>query len=579
MQRTPMMLLAGLLSLSVGALGCGPKKPTDGSLISGKVKTPEYFRYIPADTPYVLANMAPMPYDQLDWDVYGTSSQSLTTLRQTLDKEMSKSDASSRIGRVTMALVHEFDGNMNKKGLEARGLTLAGHTAIYGIGPFPVMRLGLADGAKFEAMVARVEQKSGVVIPKKTLKGISYREYRRDDAVIAMAVTDREVIVGMTHEKYADEFLQYAFGLKKPAKSMYEDNKIRAMLGKHGWAPYGAGYVDIEQIVNVLSGKETGTMMAQILKGAGAPLPPVDEVCRAEYAQIASTMPRLVFGYKDLTRNSFAFETGLELTGEPLKIGQQIQAPVPGYEPKEADKALATFGLGINAEQVVNVLTQKAVDIQANPYKCKNLQEINRSIAQAGQSTSNLPPLAQSLRGALLELRDLDIDVQNQKVVRLQAMALVRTTDPKGLFDLLKSLAPPLANASLSPDTPPVTLPYPPTVQAAFTDIPAPQIAMGKDSLGVSVGEGMLELMRARFKAPGSVKAIQVYGYDLHRIVELIRRRIGDLPDEEAQRIIQQLTASYDMFGPTQVKMGFTDKGVMVNMHAVIRGKKKAASK
>lgn len=576
MRRTPLMLLAGLLTLSVGAMGCGPKKPTDGSLISGKVKTPEYFRYIPADTPYVVANMAPLPYDQLDWDVFSTSSQSLATLRQTIDKDLAKSNDNSRAARVVQALLHELDGNMSKQGLEARGITLAGHTAIYGIGPFPVMRVGLSDGAKFEAFVGRVEQKSGVVIPKKTLGGVSYREYRRDDVVLAMAVTDREAIVGLTHEKYSSEFLQYAFGLKKPAKSMYEDNRLRAMLGKHGWAPYSAGYLDIEQIVNVLSGKETNTMTAQILKASGAPVPPVDDVCRAEYAQIASTMPRLVFGYKDLTRNSFTFEAGVELTGEPLKIGQQIQAPVPGYDPKDADKALVTFGLGINAEQVVNVLTQKAVDIQAKPYQCKNLQQLNKTIAEAGQNTSNLPPLAQSLRGALLELRDLDVDIQNKKVVRLQAMALVRTTDPKGLFDLIKNMAPPLQNAALSPDTPPVTLPYPAAAQQTFADIPAPQIAMGKDSLGISIGEGMLELMRARFKSPGSIKAIQVYGYDINRIVELVRRRLGDMPDEEVQRIIQQLGASYEMFGPTQVRMGFTEQGMMMNMHAIIRGKKAA---
>ena len=53
------------------------------------------------------------------------------------------------------AVLTEMDGKLNRPGLESMGFDLQSDKVIYGMGAFPVIRLGLSDAAALRATILR----------------------------------------------------------------------------------------------------------------------------------------------------------------------------------------------------------------------------------------------------------------------------------------------------------------------------------------------------------------------------------------------------------------------------------------
>ena len=54
------------------------------------------------------------------------------------------------------ALLDEFEGKLNREGLESLGWDPQSSNVIYGVGAFPVARMGLSDAATLRATILRV---------------------------------------------------------------------------------------------------------------------------------------------------------------------------------------------------------------------------------------------------------------------------------------------------------------------------------------------------------------------------------------------------------------------------------------
>ncbi len=116
---------------------------------------------MPADTPYVFANVEPMPQAVVDeyadmmkqmWpSMFGTYSRLLDEARDLTDEQR----------KVARAILDEVKALAEKGSGADAGFTSAAHFATYGVGLIPVVRWELADPQKLRDTVARVEGKAG----------------------------------------------------------------------------------------------------------------------------------------------------------------------------------------------------------------------------------------------------------------------------------------------------------------------------------------------------------------------------------------------------------------------------------
>jgi hypothetical protein len=86
---------------------------------------------------------------------------------------------------------------------------------------------------------------------------------------------------------------------------------------------------------------------------------------------------------------------------------------------------------------------------------------------------------------------DLEMDQAQMKPTDVDALALIQTTDPAGLFSQLQMYVPQLQGAAVKIDGVPVALP--PLPDAAFVQVP--HVAMEADTLAASAGVGMQDEM------------------------------------------------------------------------------------
>ena len=401
-----------VLALTAGSIGCKTTGAKDDSLITKQLKIPAHFRHIPADSPYVMADIEPFPYDELDWQFIESYSSVISELRDQLASEArsNPSEMEDPGVKLMLAVLDELDGNMSAEGLKTLGVATQGHISIYGIGAFPIYRMELADSAKFEAMVARVEAKVGEAIPKATRGPHTFRQLTSEELVIPIIITDTELIMGATHAAFADTFIDYMTGDKLPERSLYQDNALLQMMRKHSFKPYVAGYFDISRFVSVITGSDRTSLLAQSLATTGLEPPDMDASCRLEYDRLAAAAPRLITGYSAITRTTVDATFGLEMNSPLAARLAGARGSIPGYNSGQRNSSLFAYGIGLDLEALVAVLRGEAKDLADSPFQCPDLLDINDAAATFNSVAQQIPTFISTMLGADVSLIGLDFD-------------------------------------------------------------------------------------------------------------------------------------------------------------------------
>jgi len=163
------LLAIGTVSLLMVA-ACG--KSEDAVEVAIEKTDSTLFDYVPADTPYLAGNLQPIPDDVIEVflqrfePVLASVQDELTNARQTLENE----DGS----RLISAILQEFDGNLSRQGMESLGFDLRAHKVVYGMGVFPVIRIGLSDADALRATIQRVLANAEIDAPELEHQGVSY---------------------------------------------------------------------------------------------------------------------------------------------------------------------------------------------------------------------------------------------------------------------------------------------------------------------------------------------------------------------------------------------------------------------
>ena len=132
--------------------------------------------FVPADTPYVVANLDVLDEGTRKALLVQTNAQlpsQLVQLKSAAD-DMAEKDPDT--ARLLKAVIAELDGKTIEQFAQNAGLNIKGRSAFYGLGLSPVIRFELVDAKAFDAFVGRLETAYGKPFDTATVGGQSYRK-------------------------------------------------------------------------------------------------------------------------------------------------------------------------------------------------------------------------------------------------------------------------------------------------------------------------------------------------------------------------------------------------------------------
>lgn len=555
-----------LLVMLAATTGCRNKQQRPDKLTDG-LSIPEHFKYIPADSPYVMADIKAFPYDKYNWQWMDGYQKMVSGLRQSMQESMPE-DAQyvSKDQLLAMAVLEEMDGRMSKEGLAELGIATNAHIALYGLGVFPAFRMELSDSAKFEAMIARIESRVGESLPVKQYDKWKVRYIQDDDVFIPIIVTENELLMGVSSASFEQEFLGYLTGKTPVEKSLFKENKLLSMQKKYNMLPYISGYVSTQGTVNVLTGMDKTSMLARSFASIvdAEDIPQLSDVCKAEYQQLSKEVPRFVFGYTNLGKNSVTALSGVEVnSGLPERL-MAAKAPIPGHGNELQKNALLSMGLGVDLAKFIEVLREEAQRIGQNPYKCEELDWMNESAEKFYFNAQQVPPFVRSIQGLSFVLSDLGIS--DNQIKKIQMVAVLHSSNPQELWS---SVQPFIENITQTPivltaNGQAVSVPLPQQVTMTMPDLPVPMLSMTKIALGLAMGPGMSDVMASQMKASAkdALTPIFTFGYDIGRFYEVFNTAMPGIFNSDPS-----MAASMEMYktmGPTMMKFDVQKGGFFV---------------
>lgn len=574
MKYIRLITLSFLTLLALGACDGGGDTADTSSLTSGN----DLLSYVPTDTPYVAANLVPIPANVIDTylgrmqPVLDTLQSQLTTTLQELESSPASSDYPD--ARLVQALLMELDGKLSRSGLESLGFDLGSNRVLYGVSAFPVVRLGLSDAQALRETILRILDNGQVSAPERDFRGVSYWRMSDDDdddipAGIYVSILDDHLAIGLFPMFAETEFLPAFLGLDRPTGS-----DARARLEKlnkaHDYTGYGSGILDVRMLVDQFLSPDT--IMGQTLAASGA-LDPADLApeCVAEIHGIIANTPLLTLGIRELDESTLSTQYRVET---PATLASQLLglvSKIPAADPM-SDR-LVEFAFGMRFGPVRDFLQEKATAIQNDPYQCEQLQELNDNASQAlAQISQPMPPFLNNFRGVRVSLSEIEM-VQDSIPEKATGYLAVHVEQPQMFVGMAQMFLPDLSNLAIAPGEPPVRIPE--------NLIPIPGLvafgAMSKDAIGLSLGEGNEAGLRPFLEQkPGPEGTFLSASYDMaayldyrDKLESQFLADVDDTDDAYPQAAIELRDVANEtmkqMADRSETSVKFTSEGLEIN--------------
>ncbi|HSX60304.1 MAG TPA: hypothetical protein VLF18_08905 [Tahibacter sp.] len=485
------------LALLLALAACGKKPDADSPLA-----------FVPADTPFVFANLEPTPQPVLDeWSAMTREvwPLSLGMYQRMLDKvEKTDADAGgagSAATKAARAVLDEVSAHVKAGTTEQLGIKGSTHIALYGVGALPVARLQLADPDALRAAIARIETKAGAQLPKAKLGDLEHWALTAEDMQVLIAISGKHLVMTLAPAKASEDLRKQLLGLTRPAKAFDVEN-LTTLNKRYGYTPYASGYVDVVRLVDFLS-DETNPIRRELVGSTyGEGLPAADAACKAETRAIAAKFPRFVLGYTELAPKRMTIHAQLEI--EPA-LAAEFAASLggaPGTGTKS--EGLVDFALALPVLKQKTFWLKQAKAVVEKPYACADLASLNESFAKMKQSLdTTIPPPASDLSGLRVTLNKLDFASGVDKP-DIAGKLVVALNNPAGAVAMAQLALPTLKDLKLAPDGKPVALP----AGIAPASVPPLFLAMNDRALAISAGAGEEATLGAYLAAPAAAEPV-----------------------------------------------------------------------
>jgi hypothetical protein len=454
--------------------------------------------FVPADTPYVVANLDAMDDDTRTALLAQADAQlpaQLANINATADQLAKKDPDGARLLR---ALGAEFNGKTVEAFAQNAGLDLKGHSAFYGLGLAPVLRFELSDPKAFEGFIGRLETAYGKKLDTAKVGEQDYRKYisAASGTEVILAMVGKQAVAALLPADASPTLLRQALGLglDRPQKSLQDDGRLSTLAKAKGYQKWFIGDLDLTRALPLaVSGNDpllgalrkahaeaesakTGEPVANQLQTSPS--------CATDAARIAARVPTLSFGYTKLDAKHQDMRFDVALADDISKAFAGIKVDLPGLG--NVGTAPFDLSLALPVAQLRTFWSAQADAVAAKPFTCAALTDLNDSFAKLGPAMQKaaIPPF-----GDMLGLRialDTLVTGKDTSLPTFSGRIVLGTNNPSGLLAMGQMMVPALAQLKPSNDGKPLPLPKDMT---GMLGQPA-WVAMSDKALAVGVGAG-----------------------------------------------------------------------------------------
>jgi hypothetical protein len=495
--------------------------------------------FVPADTPYVVANLDIMD-DATRGALLAQADAQLPSQLAQLDataERLARKDPDG--ARLLRALRTEFNGKTIETFAQGAGLNLKGYSAFYGLGLAPVLRFQLSDPGAFEGFVGRLETAYGKKLDVANVDKQSYRKYAfpASGTEVVLATVNKQAVAALLPANAAPAMLRQALGLDRPQKSLQDDGRLTTLAKAKGYQKWLVGELDLTRALPLaISGQDPLVGAIQkahaeaIAAKTGEPIATqlqTSPSCATDAARIAARVPAVSFGYTKLDAKHQNVRFDVTLADDISKAFAGLKVELPGL----GSAGAAPFDLSV-ALPVSNVRTfwlAQADAVAAKPFSCPSLTDLNDSFAKLGPAMQKaaIPPFGDML-GLRIALDSL-APGKDAGLPTFTGRLVLGTSNPEGLLAMGQVMVPALAQLKPAHDGKPLPLPK---EMAGMLGQPA-WIAMGEKALALGVGAGEDARLSDTLKDPvgdaGQMGRMHISGAMYLSWLQLMEQKIDSL--------------------------------------------------
>jgi hypothetical protein len=529
---------------------------------------------VPADTPYLVAKPGDMPdelMDKLEPQLDAILKAYHSIIRAMVENayaDARDADADLSMFEKLLPLVDEFEGLMSLEGMRQVGIERNADAAIYGVGLVPVFRLALTDGALLESAIVRMEQKASHDMATAVIDGVTYRYAGDNDGRIVVAIIDNDLVIAAVPTGLSEDLFKRVIGLTLPDRNIAESGVLGEIAESYDFTDYIIGVFDFERIVDTFL-NAPGEMDVELLALAEYDKSSLSAVCKDEIRALAGVMPRMVFGYTELSGRQMSSKMVIELRDDIAAGVSTLTGSVPGLATPQG--GLFSVGMSTDLLALRTFYSERLDAIEAQPFKCELFADIQEGVA-AGREVLNqpIPPVAYGFKGFLAVVENLEgMDLANNVPPTSADLRLLLALDnAESLIAMGAMFSPELAALNVEPGGEPVRLAMP-MVDATGLDV---FVAMAANGLSLSVGEGMQEGLTDMLKADvPKPSPFLVVDMDTDRYYAFVGEMMAAQADgadaiPEIQDAVQTISQSIRMMmDRVRMVVNFTENGIEVN--------------
>ena len=537
----------------------------------------DLLRYIPADTPYVFALTTPLPSklaDKLEPTVDELLQAYQRILRHAMAEQlvkMSSEEDAADDAEQFREVAEEVLSLMSLEGIRGAGIGRDSAFALYGNGLLPVLRIELTDPDLFDAALARIEEKAGESLLIGETDGQPYKYAELENVKLLIATLDEQAIITAVPARFNDAQVAMALGVKKPRRNLKNSKRLRTIRKEYGFSDYFTGFIDNERIAEIFTGKVTG-LDNELFAVLDYQTPDLTETCSTEIMEMVGIVPRIVFGYSEITADIVESAMIIEMRKDIAEGLANVSAAVPGLGLDTG--GLLSIGFGLNPIALREFYETRLDAMEADPYECENFADLQAGVAKGREVLNQpIPPVVYNFRGIVANIADIKgMDLSSKTPPEsIDASILFAVENAESLITMAAMMDPQIAALNLLPDGKPVRLNF--TKLAEIAD--EAFAAMSANALSIAIGEGAennsTSMLVAESADPVPILSINMNSARYYAMVgEAMAQESTDedakkMPVAVREAIRDVMMLSGSMYDRMSVDVRFTARGVEIS--------------
>jgi hypothetical protein len=518
------LVFAVAVAVAVAAAACGSTARGPGvAAPAGPGDFPDnpQLVHVPADTPYAFATFKPLSPEYL---------QRLQPLMAPVIARLREKRGGTE-GPLWRVVAEEL-GDYAPARLERLGIKPTARMVVYGLGAYPVIRAEIASRERIEASFVRIAQRAGTPLPPFVAHaGARYTIVEVATSGYLLGVVGDQVVIAVGPREHLKAQLGLILGHERPQRAL-TTAWFRDYARREGFSGQGVGFVDLQRIE------------ALVVGAAG----PGDPRCRAAFDDLARLVPRIGFGYDDLSRHMISFGVVIELAPELLAMARAVVTKLPGLARLERARPIVAVAAAADLERARAFAPFAAARIRELGDRCNtSFEDTAVAIEEAGRRP--LPWLMNGMRGVVIALTHFQRQGDSSQ---FEGFGLLQLDDP----------APILALGHMLPDFTAPELDGKATPLPPLAKTPG-HIAARADGIAVAVGAESATVVEELLAEKPTTAPLLLMQWDYRRFVEVARV----MPGED----LQMMKALAGAFGRVSAVLDVDDRGLVMSFAVELR--------